>query len=192
LLDETEAAVRSALGAYIFGTGTETLPGVIVRDLIARRKSVAIAESCTSGLLAAAITSVPGSSAVFERGLVTYSNKAKHDLLGVPLWIFDRAGAVSRACAEAMAREALDRADTDYAVAITGIAGPDGGSADKPVGTVWICRAAADGSTDTRRFLFKGDRTQIRERSVTMALALLRLRIIRAQELNLLGQIERF
>jgi nicotinamide-nucleotide amidase len=186
------AAVREALGAYVFGEGEPDVAAVVVRELVKRGKVLTTAESCTGGLLAGAFTEIPGVSGCFRRGVVTYSNESKVDLARVPSWIFDRAGAVSRTCVEAMGRGALDLADADYALAITGIAGPDGSTPDKPVGTVWICLAVADGSVDVRHFRFPGDRAQIRARAVTMAIAMLWLRLVRAQELPLLGQVEQF
>jgi nicotinamide-nucleotide amidase len=104
-------------------------------------RTVALAESCTGGLVAAALTEIPGSSAVLDRGFVTYSNEAKHELLGVSNEIIETFGAVSIACAWAMAQGALKRSNADVAVAISGIAGPDGGTAQKPVGTVVFARA---------------------------------------------------
>lgn len=186
------AAIKQALGAYIFGEGEPGVTEVVVRELVKRGKVLTTAESCTGGLLAGAFTEVPGVSGCFRRGVVTYSNESKVDLARVPSWIFDRAGAVSRTCVEAMGRGALDLADADYALAITGIAGPDGSTPDKPVGTVWICLAVADGSVDVRHFRFPGDRAQIRARAVAMAIAMLWLRLVRAQELPLLGQVEQF
>ena len=190
LVDEAIQAVRGIVGAYVFGEGEQTQAGAIVELLTARRKTVTTVESCTGGLLAGAITGVPGSSAVFERGLVTYSDAQKTALVRVPQWIVRQQGAVSRACVEAMAREGLELAKTDYALAISGIAGPDGGSEAKPVGTVWICRAAGDGSLDTRRFLFRGGRETVRQRSVMAALAMLWLRLVRAEGVPLLAQVE--
>ena len=113
----------------------------VVRENRAAGRTIALAESCTGGLVAAALTEVPGSSAVLDRSLVTYSNEAKQQLLGVPGDIIDTFGAVSIACAWAMAQGALSRSHADVAVAISGIAGPDGGSAQKPVGTVVFARA---------------------------------------------------
>lgn len=113
----------------------------VVSENRALGRTVVLAESCTGGLVAAALTEIPGSSAVLDRGLVTYSNAAKHDLLGVSNDIIETFGAVSIACAWAMAQGALTRSKADVAVAISGIAGPDGGSAQKPVGTVVFARA---------------------------------------------------
>jgi nicotinamide-nucleotide amidase len=136
--------------------------------------TVATAESCTGGLLAAALTDSAGSSDVFERGFVTYSNAAKETVLGVGAAILKRYGAVSRETAEAMAAGALAHSPANFAVAITGIAGPSGGSADKPVGLVHFAAAARDGRHVQRERRF-GDigRRQVRLRSVAEALAML-------------------
>ncbi len=136
-------------------------------------KMLATAESCTGGMVAAALTDIAGSSAVVERGFVTYSNRAKAQLLGIDPALIEAHGAVSETVAEAMARGALARSATDVAVAITGIAGPDGGSAGKPVGLVWFGLAAAGTATTTDHAIFKGDRADIRRQATEKALALL-------------------
>jgi nicotinamide-nucleotide amidase len=139
----------------------------------AKGVTIATAESCTGGLIAAAITAIPGSSAVLDRGFVTYSNAAKTELLGVPAGLIASIGAVSEAVALRMAMRAKQRAHTDIAVSVTGIAGPDGGSPDKPVGTVWFGLANRHGDISTHHRLFTGDRAEIRAASVTFALNLL-------------------
>jgi len=139
----------------------------------ARRLTVTTAESCTGGLVGGAITAIPGASAVLDRGFVTYSNAAKTELLGVPAELFGAVGAVSEAVARAMAAGARLRANADLAVSVTGIAGPDGGSVDKPVGTVWFGLATVKGELLARHQLFTGDRDQIRAASVIYALEFL-------------------
>jgi len=140
----------------------------------ARKLMVATAESCTGGLVAGALTDIAGSSAVVDRGFVTYTNEAKHQMLGVPNETLRRHGAVSRETAEAMARGALGHANADLAVAITGIAGPGGGSADKPVGLVHFAAASRGGDFIHRERLY-GDigRAEVRRRSVLQALSML-------------------
>jgi nicotinamide-nucleotide amidase len=140
----------------------------------ARKLMVATAESCTGGLVAGALTDIAGSSAVVDRGFVTYTNEAKHQMLGVPDATLERHGAVSRETAEAMARGALGHASADLAVAITGIAGPGGGSADKPVGLVHFAAASRNGDLIHRERRF-GDigRGEVRRRSVLQALSML-------------------
>lgn len=137
-----------------------------------RGLTLTTAESCTGGLVAAAITAVPGASEVLGAGFITYSNAAKTEFLGVPAALITAVGAVSEAVARRMAEGARLRARADLAVAITGIAGPGGGSADKPVGTVWFALATPRG-TDAHHKIFPGDRDAVREASVRFALTLL-------------------
>jgi PncC family amidohydrolase len=134
--------------------------------------TLATAESCTGGLVAARITAVPGASAVFLGGVVSYANEAKQGLLGVPQSVLERVGAVSAECAEAMAAGARERLKADVAVAVTGIAGPDGGTPQKPVGLVCFGVAAGGGVKSECR-LFEGDREAVRQQASERALALL-------------------
>ena len=133
----------------------------------------ATAESCTGGLVAGALTAIAGSSDVLERGFVSYSNAAKTELLGVPAGLIDAVGAVSEAVARGMAEGALGASAADLAVSVTGIAGPDGGSAEKPVGLVWFGLARRGRPTAAERQVFGGDRTGVRRESVLEALRLL-------------------
>jgi nicotinamide-nucleotide amidase len=132
--------------------------------------TIATAESCTGGLISAALTAVPGSSDVVLGGLVTYSNTMKIRLLGVPETILSSVGAVSEACAARMAAGALDATGADLAIAVTGIAGPGGGSAEKPVGLVYIGLALRGGPAEVRRHVFAGDRAAVRAATVAEAL----------------------
>jgi len=141
------------------------------RELARRSITIATAESCTGGLIACRITNVAGSSGYFEGGFVTYSNRAKTILLGVPAGIIEKHGAVSAETARAMARGAREKLNADIAVAVTGIAGPGGGTADKPVGTVFICVAVQE-KTFVREFHFPGTRYRIRKQTADEALAL--------------------
>jgi nicotinamide-nucleotide amidase len=136
---------------------------------------IATAESCTGGLVAATLTTVPGASDVFERGFVTYSNAAKSEMLGVPFWLIERHGAVSEDVALAMAGGALTHSRASLAVAVTGIAGPGSGTPEKPVGLVYFAVGRADGQMHHERVAF-GDlgRAEVRRRSVERALSLLR------------------
>ena len=138
--------------------------------LMRRAGRLATAESCTGGLIAGALTALPGSSVWFERGWVTYSNAAKTDELGVDATLIRHQGAVCEAVAAAMATGAREAAHTDYALSVTGIAGPDGGTPDKPVGTVCFGWATPT-RTSTETWHFSGDRQRIREQSVARALA---------------------
>jgi nicotinamide-nucleotide amidase len=146
------------------------------RDLLAaleaRGLTLATAESCTGGLIAAALTAIPGSSAVVMCGWVSYSNEAKRAMLGVPQAVLEAAGAVSEACARAMAEGALARAGVDLALSCTGIAGPGGATPGKPVGLVFIGAARRSGETRVLRRVFPGDRAAVRAATVAEALAL--------------------
>ncbi|MBL8658501.1 MAG: CinA family protein [Rhodospirillales bacterium] len=150
------------------------LAGEIIRGCQAARRQVTTAESCTGGLVAACLTEVPGASMVIERGFVTYGNRAKQDLLGVSADLLEARGAVCEEVARAMAEGALSRADADFAIAITGIAGPGGGSRTRPVGLVHMAAAGRGAPTHHRRHVFGGDRSAIRLASVEAALTLLR------------------
>ena len=138
-----------------------------------RGERIATAESCTGGLIAATLTAVAGSSDVVDRGFVTYSNAAKTELLGVPADLIARIGAVSEAVARAMADGALARSQAQVAVAVTGIAGPGGGTLDKPVGLVWFGLARSGGDVLTWSRVFSGDRAAVRKATVVAALAAL-------------------
>ena len=150
-----------------------SLEAEIVQDLatLLRRRGwlLATAESCTGGLIAAACTDLAGSSDWFERGFVTYSNAAKSELLGVPPALIAQHGAVSEAVARAMAEGAVRHAHAQLSVAVTGVAGPGGGSADKPVGTVWFAWCVR-GQADAQRMRFDGDRAAVRAQTVQHAL----------------------
>ena len=143
----------------------------------ARRWTLATAESCTGGLIAAGLTAIAGSSDVVERGFVTYSNRAKAELLGVPDGMLAQFGAVSEPVARAMAEGALDHAPVDVAIAVTGIAGPGGGTADKPVGLVHLAVARRGGPTLHHCQVFPGDRDAIRHATAATALGLM-LRLV--------------
>ena len=138
---------------------------------------VATAESCTGGLIAASLTAIAGSSDVVDRGFVTYSNQAKSELVGVDPALIETHGAVSEPVARAMAEGAVARSRADLAISVTGVAGPGGGSADKPVGLVWFgCARRGEVTTCTSR-VFPGDRAEVRRATVALALDLLRQRV---------------
>ena len=161
----------------MFPDDIETLARTVVEAAAARRLTVATAESCTGGLVSAALTSVAGSSAVVERGFVTYSNAAKSELLGVPAALIDRHGAVSEPVARSMAGGALARSVAQVSVAVTGIAGPGGGTADKPVGLVHFAAAGPEGLVHVERRFGDIGREAVRLASVRVALDLLLDRI---------------
>ena len=146
---------------------------VTLERLRGRGVMVATAESCTGGLIAGALTEIAGSSDVVDRGFVTYSNAAKTAMLGVNAEVIARDGAVSAAVAGEMAEGALARSDAGIVVAVTGVAGPGGGSAEKPVGTVWFGLAVTGMATRTERMVFLGDRSAVRRATVLHALRLL-------------------
>lgn len=164
--------VRERHGDAIFSDDGSTVDEQVAGLLSGRR--IATAESCTAGMLAARLTDRPGSSAYVAGGVVAYANEAKSGLLGVDPALIAEHGAVSADVAEAMAAGALERFAADTAVAITGVAGPGGGSEDKPVGTVWFCVMLDDGTTVTRCVRVPGERADVRERSTTIAMHLLR------------------
>lgn len=150
---------------------TQQLARQLGKTLLARNLTITTAESCTGGGIACAITDIAGSSAWFERGFVTYSNAAKSEMLGVDPAVIDRDGAVSRAVVIAMAKGACAQHGDSLAVAVSGVAGPDGGSPDKPVGTVWLaCYLATEDKTHTRLLQLTGDRLAVRQQTVVAAL----------------------
>jgi nicotinamide-nucleotide amidase len=149
---------------------SEYLAGLLGQRLSSRNAIVATAESCTGGGIAQAITGVAGSSQWFTHGFVTYNNQAKTQLLGVPAKLIIEQGAVSQAVVEAMAVGAAKQAQSDYAVSVSGIAGPDGGSPEKPVGTVWIGWKLPENTVLSQLFVFEGDRNSIRNQTVEKAL----------------------
>ncbi len=164
--------LRDRHGQHIFSEDGTSIDDQVAQSLTGRR--IATAESCTAGLLAARLTDRPGSSAYVTGGVVAYANDAKAELLGVDAALIQTHGAVSEPVAEAMAAGALHRFRADTAVAITGIAGPDGGTEDKPVGTVCFTVALADGRSLTRSIRLPGNRADVRDRSTTVAMHLLR------------------
>ena len=172
-LARVEPRVAAALGDDCYGRDAETLEQVVGRLLIARGLTLSVAESCTGGLLGHRLTNVSGSSAYFERGVVVYSNRAKQELLGVPEEVLRAHGAVSAPCAEAMARGICERSGSACGLSVTGIAGPDGGTPQKPVGTVFV-GVAVSGHVASKRFRFLGDRVAIKWQSAQTALDLLR------------------
>lgn len=171
-----EASLRRVLGTLVYGVEDQTLAEVVGEKLAQAGKTVAAAESCTGGLLAKLITDVPGSSRYFLCGWVTYSNEAKSRQLGVLPALIETHGAVSEQVAGAMAQGARYKAGADFAVGITGIAGPAGGSEHKPVGLVYIAVSSRE-STDISRYVFPHDRSTVRLRTAQTALNLLRLKL---------------
>lgn len=172
-LAPVEVAVAARLGDDVYGRDGESLEQALARRLRERGLTVSVAESCTGGLLGHRLTGVPGSSAWFERGVIVYSNRAKEELLGVPATIFATEGAVSASCAASMVRGICRLSGSACGIAVTGIAGPDGGTPSKPVGTVFIA-VAVDDEVTTQHFRFRGDRAAVKWQSSEMALDMLR------------------
>lgn len=172
-LTAVESAVRAALGPACYGGDDDTLEAAVGRLLIERGLTVSVAESCTGGLLGNRLTNIPGSSRYFERGVIVYSNRAKEEMLGVPPSVLAAHGAVSAPVAEAMAAGICRISGSPCGIAVTGIAGPDGGTPTKPVGTVFIA-AAWPGGLRARHFRFAGGRDAVKRQSAQAALDMLR------------------
>ncbi len=178
LLAQFEEKLKSRIGKYIYGEGEEAnLPKAVAELLKSSQKTLSTAESCTGGLLAKLLTDIPGSSEYFERGVITYSNQAKIEILKVPEELINKFGAVSSQVAEAMAKGIRKLSDTDFSLSITGIAGPTGGTEEKPVGTTWI-GIAFDDNIFTKKYLFNSDREINRQRAASAALNLLRRKLL--------------
>ncbi len=178
LLDSLEPRVVKTLGKNLVSTHGERIEEWVVAQLIERNLTVSTAESCTGGLLSSRITDVPGASNIFKQGFVTYSNEAKHELLGVPQDLLDKFGAVSEPVALSMAERALALAESDFSLSLTGIAGPGGGSPDKPVGLVFIALGHTGKETLCREFCFPSDRATFKQLATQAALDLLRRELL--------------
>ena len=178
IVELAEREAESKFGEYIFARGDETYEEVVGRFLIDKSTTISVAESCTGGLLSSRLTDVSGSSAYFERGFIVYSNRAKTEELGVPNETLESYGAVSAQTAEAMAVGAREKSNTAIGISITGIAGPTGGTPEKPVGTVYIGMATKKGFV-AKHNLFHGTRSQIKQLTVHTALDVLRRYFLR-------------
>lgn len=179
LLSGYSAQIKELLGDFYVSDNGHSLLEVTARLLKEKKKTVATAESCTGGMIAAALTDLPGSSEYFPQGVVTYSNEAKTDLLDVPQEILVEYGAVSEQTVHYMAENVRVKADTDFAIAVSGIAGPTGSTADKPVGLIYI-GLAHNGGVDVHRHVLGIDRAMNRERTVYIALNYLRLKLLKS------------
>ena len=169
-----ESIVLDSLGPHIFTSADEPIEEVLIKKLAEKRKTLTVAESCTGGLLANRLTNVSGASEAFLAGYVTYANAAKSDVLHVPEEMIVQHGAVSAEVAKTMAEGALKRAGADYALSTTGIAGPTGGSEDKPVGTVFVGMANVDGKISAHKFFFPTDRETFKQMVAQVAFEMLR------------------
>ena len=176
-LDATEAQLRERLGDHVYGVDGDTMEVAVGRLLRERGATLAVAESCTGGLIASRITDVPGASDYFLGGIVAYSNEEKTRVLGVRASIIEEHGAVSEECARAMAEGVRQTTGADFALSTTGIAGPGGGTPEKPVGLVYMAVAASEGTTCDEQN-WPGTRDQFKQRVAQLALSLLRKRIV--------------
>ncbi|MES2303994.1 MAG: competence/damage-inducible protein A [Gemmatimonadota bacterium] len=168
-LADASARLHENVGAHAWGDGEDDLAALLLGRLRARQQTLAVAESCTGGMLGARLTEIPGSSDVFLGGALTYSNASKEQLAGVPAAVLAAHGAVSQETAEALVSGIASRLGASTAISITGVAGPGGGSNEKPVGTVWIATLIGE-KVQSRRLQFSGDRSEIRARAVQTAL----------------------
>jgi nicotinamide-nucleotide amidase len=184
LVQQAEAIVRDELGSFIYGADDEELEAIVVRLLTERKQTLALAESCTGGAIAHRITNVPGASMVLLAGVVSYSNEAKQRFLGVRTETLAEHGAVSEAVAREMAEGARQQTGADFAVSVTGIAGPSGGTPAKPLGSVFIALAKATGTVVKKNFN-PYDRETFKQVTANQALELLRLKILAGDDRNL-------
>lgn len=176
-LERIEDLFREKFGDDIYGIGNQTMEEIVGSLLELQHKKISCAESCTGGLISARITDVPGSSSYFSESFITYSNESKTYRLGVPSNLLESRGAVSAETAESMARGLLDTAKSDIALAVTGIAGPGGGTRDKPVGLVYIGLATEE-TVMVRRYVLSGNRREIKEKAAFVALDLVRRKLL--------------
>ena len=177
IVRDAEAVVKKILGENIFGFDDDEIENVVVRLLTEQKRTLALAESCTGGNLAHRVTNVPGASAVFLGGVVSYANDVKEKFLGVRAETLQQHGAVSEAVAREMAEGAREKFGADFAIAVTGIAGPSGGTKEKPVGTVFVALAASAG-TEVKQFLNPWDRETFKQVTAQQALEMLRRRLV--------------
>ncbi|MEI8135626.1 MAG: competence/damage-inducible protein A [bacterium] len=180
-IDKIDSYIRKKIPNVIFGVDSDLLEGAVVGMLKKKKATLCVAESCTGGMLSMRITNVEGSSKVFQGGIISYANEVKTNELRVSEKLIKKYGAVSQECASAMAEGALKKFQTTFALSITGIAGPDGGTKDKPVGTIWIALAEANKPTTAKLFHFGNERAVNRERSADAALNMLRGRLLTKQ-----------
>jgi nicotinamide-nucleotide amidase len=169
--------IRERGGDHVYGEGDADLAAIVLEHARIGGLSLGVAESCTGGLVGGRLTDVPGSSDVFVGGVICYSNRLKTELLDVPARLITEHGAVSEEVARAMAEGTHARLGVDLAVSVTGIAGPTGGTEEKPVGTVWFA-VASNGRLDSKRVIFFGSRREVRERAAQTALFLLLRRLL--------------
>jgi len=177
-IEQIEKNIRSKIQSYIYGVDDEQLEEIVGKLLTSRKLKIAVAESCTGGLIANKITNVPGSSVYFDRGLVTYSNKSKIQLLNVAENMIKKHGAVSKEVAKAMAQNIRQLANVDIGISTTGIAGPTGATPNKPIGLVWIGYSDKN-ETRAIKFYFGDNRLRVKERAAQAAMDLIRRKILK-------------
>ena len=172
--------MKKEFSEFIFGENDDNLSSVLINELIKRKESLVFAESCSGGLLSASITSIPGSSQVFKGSIISYSNNLKQSLLNVPENLISKFGAVSEEVAEIMAINAKEKLNSDWSIAISGIAGPSGGNKDKPVGLVYISITGPNGHLTNIKKIFSSSRNriEIQRLSVNVCLNSLRFNLI--------------
>jgi len=178
-IEQADAVIRSALGVRIFSAAEENLEEVIVNLLRKRNQTLATAESCTGGLIANRVTNVPGASNVFIAGYVCYANQAKADMLNIDPKLIEEHGAVSEPVARALAEHARACAGSNYALATTGVAGPTGGSPEKPVGTVYVALASTESETTAKKFFFPTDRKTFKQLTAQVGFEMLRRALLK-------------
>jgi nicotinamide-nucleotide amidase len=176
-----DAELRKLLGPAVFEEGAFGLEGAVVQNLRLFRQTVAVAESCTGGGIGARLTRVPGASEVFLGGVIAYANSVKRKLLGVSVEALEREGAVSAEVVQVMARAAAEQTGADWGIGVSGIAGPSGGSLEKPVGTVFLALSSSNGFSKSWAFRFPGDRARVRSLAEVAALELLRRELLRLE-----------
>ena len=181
IIAKAESLIRSEIGKYIYGTDDDSLEKSVVEKLIAKSQTIAIAESCTGGFLGHHITSIPGASKVFLGGFLTYSNKVKEEMLGVRSETLEKYGAVSKEVSIEMAEGARLKSKADHAISITGIAGPEGGTEDKPVGTVWLGLSSIGRQAIAIKKFNPYDRGTFKQATVNQALELIRRRLVKKE-----------
>ncbi|HZY09953.1 MAG TPA: nicotinamide-nucleotide amidohydrolase family protein, partial [Bacteroidota bacterium] len=175
-----ESSIQKKADKFIYGVDDETLEEIVGRLLRERKLTIAIAESCTGGIIAHRISNVPGCSEYFERGIIAYSNQSKIDILQVPQELIEKHGAVSEEVVKSMALGVRQIAETDIGLSTTGIAGPTGGTAEKPVGLVWIGYSDKNGTIALKHH-FGDNRLRVKERSAQAALNLVRKRLLQIE-----------
>ena len=170
--------MQKEFSEFIFGENDDTLPSTLINELLKRKESLVFAESCTGGLLSSSITSIAGSSKVFKGSIISYSNELKQSLLDIPAYLINEHGAVSEEVAEAMATNAKEKLKSDWSIAISGIAGPSGGSKEKPVGLVYIAIAGPNDHITKIKKIFNTARNRIEIQTLSVNVCLNSLRLI--------------